>query len=496
MASAAVVSDEPVVATAELGLEELERAAIAMARVDSAAFAEYVLRDEETGDRISLAPMHEDWHDIIAAHNRVIIWSHVEAGKSSQISTALPLMFLGQNPNLRIAVLSATQQTARDISKNVARYLDHSVELRAVFPDLKPDKAAGWNQTQIYVKRDSKVRAKDPSIRTAGVDTNVLGSRIDVLIIDDAITHDNAGTPEKREAMYRRIKANFFGRLTRNAKVIWVGNAMHPDDAMHRISKEPGWVSFKFPVIGHDGQPSWPQRWSMERIAQKRAEFGPYESQRQLDCVARDEIDARFKREWIQKALNRGNGRVPARSLDYVPAGYRVYTGVDLSTGETKRKGDLTALVTIVVHPDDSREVIDVEAGKWAGPEIIDHIIDVHRRYHGVVYVESNAAQKYILQFARGADAVPVRSFVTGKNKANPAFGIESIATELDNNKWIIPNSHGACTPEIAALVQELIQYNPANHTGDRLMAMWIAREASRIQKPRVGYRYLQTTAR
>lgn len=477
-------------------VERLEDAFLALARVDSAAFAEYVLRDEETGKPIRNAVVHEEWHRLAAKHRRLLIWSAVELGKTSHLSTALPLFLLGRNPNTRIAIVSATQSVARDIGKNIAKYLEESPELRRVFPKLQPDHDAEWNQTALTVRREEGVRAKDPSIRIAGVETNVLGSRIDVLIIDDVITHDNSRTPEDREKLYRGIKAKYWGRLTANSRVIWVGNAFHPDDAMHRIAKEPGWRAYRFPVIGADGQPSWPERWPPERIAEKREEFGPFEAPRQLDCVARDEIDARFKREWVEKALNRGNGRAPARRLDYVPGGYRVYTGVDLSTGETKKKGDLTALVTIVVHPDESREVINVEAGKWAGPEIINRIVDVHRRFHGVVYVESNAAQKYILQFARGASAVPVQSFVTGKNKANPAFGIESIATELDAGKWIIPNDNGVCVPEIGALVQELISYNPTTHTGDRLMAMWIAREASRLQKPKVGYRYLQTTAR
>jgi hypothetical protein len=116
-------------------------------------------------------------------------------------------------------------------------------------------------------------------------------------------------------------------------------------------------------------------------------------------------------------------------------------------------------------------------------------IIDHHRRFFSICVVENNAAQDFIVQFARGQFAVPIRPFTTGRNKAHPEFGVESIAAEMAGGKWVIPNNEGRCTPEVDAWISEMLYYDPTAHTGDRLMASWFAREGARLGDAKVsGY--------
>jgi len=170
-----------------------------------------------------------------------------------------------------------------------------------------------------------------------------------------------------------------------------------------------------------------------------------------------------------------------------VPNGYRTYTGVDLGVRQ-HRKSDLTSLTTIIVHPNGDREILACETGRWAAKDIIIRIIDHHQRYHSIVIVENNHAQQFIVDFTKSETAIPVKPFFTGKNKAHPEFGVESIATEMANGKWIIPSRDGKpATKDLDALVTEMLYYDPREHTGDRLMSLWFAREGSRIQKVKVG---------
>jgi hypothetical protein len=201
-------------------------------------------------------------------------------------------------------------------------------------------------------------------------------------------------------------------------------------------------------------------------------------------CEARDDSESRFKQAAISKCMERGEGRrllgnTPRDYLMYVPLGCQVYTGVDLAV-QKKASADLTVFFTIIVHPDSSREVLNILAGRFSGPDIVSRTIDIHKRFQGVMIVESNGAQDYILQFTRDRSAVPVRPFVTGKNKWDPAFGIESLSVELDNAKWIIPNEGGICDSEVDAWIKEMLYYDPKAHTGDRLMASYFAREGAR----------------
>jgi hypothetical protein len=197
-------------------------------------------------------------------------------------------------------------------------------------------------------------------------------------------------------------------------------------------------------------------------------------------CEARDDASARFKREWIEVGLRLGEGTSLASALQVVPQGYRTYTGVDLAV-QQKDDNDLTALFDIAVDPYGTRSVLNIESGRWSGPEIVNKINQHHQRYQSIIIVENNAAQDFIVQFARQGSAVPIIPFTTGRNKAHPEFGIEGLATEMSAGKWKIPNRGGVMHPEVQAWVDEMLYYNPSAHTGDRLMASWFAREGCRL---------------
>ena len=99
--------------------------------------------------------------------------------------------------------------------------------------------------------------------------------------------------------------------------------------------------------------------------------------------------------------------------------------------------------------------------------------------------VEDNAAQRYIVQLLQGT-VVPVIGVRTGRSKTHPEYGIEGMAVELAAGRWTIPSKSGKAEPEVADWVSEMLFYDPRNHTGDRLMASWFAREGARrlAEKP------------
>jgi hypothetical protein len=473
-------------------LRALDGLRVEMARRDINSFCEYVLQDESTGHGIMQSWPHKRWHELADRHDRLLIWAHVEAAKTSQAAVARTIWELGRNPELRFAICSNTAGQAQKILRIISAYIQKSEKLHKVFPDLKP--ALPWTASAITVKRSTV--AKDPSIQALGVHGNVLGARLDRLILDDVLDYENTLTPAQREGLVNWYDATFLGRLTHRARVLCIGTAWHPEDLLHVLAKrwsahDPG-AAVRFPVIDDDpasltyGQSHWPERWPLERVARRRAESSPLEFARQMLCIARDDDAARFKREYIERALKLGEGRrMMPLGLPQLLPGYKTYTGVDLAVSQ-KASADLTALFTILVHPSGSvlpagtREVVDLESGRWSGPDIVNRIREAHRRYNSVVYVESNAAQQFIVQFTRNDAAhIPIRSFTTGTNK-NAEFGVESLATEMYGGKWAIPNDGGRTSPEVGKWIDEMLHYDPKAHVGDRLMACWFAREAAR----------------
>lgn len=489
-------------------IEEAQQLGPALGRLaesaqrDPAVFCQFVLRTEDANEPVRLAPIHEEWHDILTEHERVVLWSATELAKTTEISVGRVLWEIGRNPSIRILILSSSAGQARKIVRALKGYIERSVEFRLAFPGVQPDKSdtSGlWTNEAFIVKRAS-IGAKDPTVQACGYGGNVLGGRYDLIIVDDYLTAENTHTEEMREKFYGWLKSTIEGRRTARGRLWFIGNAWHPDDAMHRYAAERRTFSKKFPVRDAAGNLAWPEMWPEERIEAEIENRGPIESRRSMFCDPVADADRRFKEAYIKRALVNGDGIELAYSLAAVPPGWRTVTGVDIAAAELKRhrkkRTDLSAIVTIAVREKDGvRSLLDVESGRWPGPELVDRIIDANRRYNSQVIVESNAAQIFIKQFVNEKSAVPTRAFYTGKNKYDPSFGIESLAIEFSAGKWVLPNRGGETRgimadmhPEVRALIGEMLRYDPKSHTGDRLIALWLSREGARFATSGSGY--------
>lgn len=481
-------------------LASAKAAHLRLARERPEAFNSYVLRDEETGRSLLLTEDQLEWHQLFDRHRKLLLWAHVEAGKTNQMSIGRTLFELGKNPNLRVCVVSNTDRQAQKMCLAIQKYVEHSDQLHEVFPNLRRAPNMPWNQHQLYVARET--RAKDPSVQTLGVHGNILGARIDLLVLDDLLDYENTVSAARRDDLWNWYHSTIEGRLTAEARVVCIGTAWHREDFMHRLARSPAWHARRYPVIDEaTGASRWPNRWPVARIEQKRIDLqSPIEFARQLMCVARTDEDSRFKKAWIDACLARGEGRGLTYSLNALPAGYATYTGVDLGV-RVKAGADLTVLFTIVLHPNGDREVLDIQAGRWTGDRIVERIVDTHRRYQSIVYVENNAAQQFIVDFTRKLSDVPVHPFTTGRAVHHAEFGIEGLATEMANGKWIIPSVRighelRPAHPELVHWVSELLYYDPAAHPGDRLMASWFAQSGAKKLRPKVRFGRLDTTSR
>jgi len=490
-----------------------------VARHDPNVFCRFVLKDEKTGTPIQQAPMHKEWHRLMNDHARLVMWSHVEGGKTTQVAIGRVLFELGLDPSLRVCVVSNTADLAKKMTRLIGQYIEKSAELHAVFPELIPtsDPNLPWKAQALTITRPTS--SKDPSVQACGVHGNVIGSRIDLLVLDDVLDHENTHTPGPRADVWQWIRSTIFSRLTENARVWVVGNAWHPEDAMHKMEKEERFVARRFPVQTDTGELTWPERWSPKRIETARQDLGPMEFARQLLCQSRDDASARFKREWIDVAITAGKGlgwcdsaddlfdsqnrteeereelRAASESIWRLSGKGAFFTGVDLAVSKDESAG-MTVLFTIFVDEKKRRRVLNIKSGRWSGPEIVENVKDIYTRFGSIFIIENNAMQQLLIDMLRDDTDIPIIPFTTGRNKAHAEFGVEAVAAELAGGKWLIPNDHimpnGKAQPmhkEVAEWIQEMLFYDPKEHTGDRLMASWFAREGARKFVDNVGAR-------
>jgi len=396
---------------------------------------------------------------------------------TNQLSILRTVWELGNNPELRFVIMGKTQVKAVDIVRIIRKYIEESEEVRAVFPNLKPgDK---WEEDKFTVVRKSY--AKDPSVQALGLFNSITGKRIDRLITDDILDSENTQTPEQRERTEKWIKKTVFDRLTKDARVINMANAWSPRDFLHNMEREGGWAGFRFPVHDEDGEPTWPLKWSKERIQDVRNELGPLEFARSFLCRPRDDGESPFDQAAIRACIQQGEGFELLHEIDdsELPDGCLVVHGVDLAVGK-KESSAKTVIFTALYWPDDeSRQVLWVRGGKWSASEIKLNIINTFEDFGGIFVVENNAAQDWMIQITHETHAIPIVPFTTGKNKTNAAFGVESLAAEMFNRKWIIPLD-GNCKREVNFWIEDMTYYSREAHAGDYLMASWLCREGIR----------------
>ncbi len=483
-------------AVAEIQARTRRAELIERARVSAPDFIEYALRNEADGSLLTNADFHREWHRHFDENPMGILIAPVEHAKTQQISVGRVLWRLGQDTSRTIAIIQGTDKMAEKTLGQIRSQIERNPRLREVFPRLRrsPNRGDPWTQSQLTVDRDTL--AKDPSIQARGVFGDVVGSRLTDIVLDDVLTFDNTRTAEQRKKLIEWFDTTVQTRLLPGG-VIWViGTPWHPEDLLHELGKRPGFASKRFSaVLNPDDPPSrwvpiWPQQWDLDRLQNRRDNTPESTFIRKYLCRVRLDGSSRFRKIWLDRMCAAGMGRAFCAEQPRVHrygAPLPCFTGVDLAIGD-KEENAQTCIFTIALMPDGRRLVVDIESGRWQAPEILDRLYSAYRRYQSEIHVESNAAQKFLVQIARGQ--IPVTAHHTGGNKWDAQFGVESLAVEMRNGEWIMPSGvAGESVPEEGkAFISECLHFNPDEHTGDRLMAAWIAREALRkFSAPRVS---------
>jgi hypothetical protein len=457
-------------------------------RRNCAAFVEYALSSERDGTALTNGDHHNEWHEFFDTHDRAVLLAPVEHAKSSHIGVGRVLHTLGRNPNARLALISNSADMAEKLLKGVRENIESNPKVRRVFPGLRPsqDKSHPWNASQITVQRTTI--ARDPSVQALGVGGPIVGSRLDGIVLDDVLNFENTRTDEQMQKMLSWYETTVMTRATDGAFIHVIGTPWHPRDLLHELERRPVFTSRRYSAILNPDDPQeqwiplWPEQFSRERLIKIYNETTATNFSRKYLCRAIAVESQRFRQEWIDACLRNGKPYRrfplgPLRTQNGSPLVH--FTGVDLAMGKNE-KSDLSVIFTIAIDQRGRKIVVDIQSGRWAAPELIDKIRAVHQLYNSQVLIEDNGAQAFLLQFAADL-GVPAKPFTTtSKNKYDERYGVESLAIEVRNGEWVFPSGYEPIASELHMLFGEMLTYSPQGHTGDRLMAMWFAREGAR----------------
>ena len=515
-------------------------ATAAEAREDVFKFFEFVMKDF-TGKVpvIHLAPHQKIGLEFMMAHERSVNMWPIGTSKT-WIALGLTLFFLGRDPELRGAVVSATEEQAKKIVGLARSYIENSVELHLVFPDLRRSVREGdqWTQTAITVERRQGI--KDASLTAYGADSpRIIGSRLNWVIIDDVLNGENTNTKELRDKLVEDLDMNVLSRVDSHgwSKVIMINTPWHPEDVIHHARDNMGWACMRMDILGdvevwddeacfkqylergtpnpkfgktwdsnllrpadpkdptsricrlveHDPDPKndkllWPDVRGWEYIEQQKRQYLPVHFNRLHRCLVRDDASSMCKVEYIDKCLKVARDIGCFGLVSEYKGPNLTFTGVDLAISEGEEHDD-TAFFTFEARPGGLNVILDVEIGQWDGPTIVDKVFQKCQAYNSIVRVENNGAQQYLIQFAlRRNLSIPIKPHTTEKRaKIDPTQGIPGLFVEFFNGGWAIPNNmRGEKHPMVRKFIDACLYYTPKRHTFDVLMAAYFAREQKR----------------
>lgn len=448
--------------------------------------------------------------------NMVLVNTPPEHAKSTTITINYLTYRICQNPNIRILIISDTQDMAKDFLFSIKQRLTHP-DYAKLQHDFAPDggfdgKGSIWQSAKIFL--GSGVRSgkdKDATVQALGVGNQVYGRRADIVVVDDAVVLNNAHEYEKQ---IKFLRQDVLTRLGPTGLLLVVGTRVAPVDMYSELlnpenyndDDEVPWTHLTQPaVLEYDEDPRkwvtlWPRaqepwlgdetppdadglypRWDGIRLRARRGIVGARTWS--LVYMQHDVAEnATFSAEAINRCVNGArkpgplvpgavghrahgmNGLYVVGSLDPAIAGFAgmIVGGVDR---ESKK-----------------RYVLDVLNAKAPSPAWIrDKMLALTERYGIKEWrVEENAYQRAILvdeplRTGLGSQGCMLVPHWTGRNKIDPDFGVASMAPLFDTGLIELPSTAGFEAGK--QLITQLISWVPGLNSNklvqDLVMALW-----------------------
>ncbi|MEI8393345.1 MAG: phage terminase large subunit [Rhodospirillaceae bacterium] len=221
-----------------------------------------------------------------AGDNRLLLMAFRGCGKSTLVGL-FAAWLLSCNPNLRLLVLAADLALARKMVRNVKRLIERHPDTVG----LKPSRPDQWASEQFTVKRSAELR--DPSMLARGIDSNITGSRADIVVCDDVEVPNTCDSAPKR-ANLRELLAEIDYVLVPGGTTLYVGTphtyyTIYAEEARREIGESApfldGFRRKVVPILDAEGNSVWPERFSLDAIARVRRHTGGNKFQSQMLLV-------------------------------------------------------------------------------------------------------------------------------------------------------------------------------------------------------------------
>jgi len=443
-----------------------------------------------------------------------------EHAKSMTTSIDYPVYRICMDPNVRIMIVSKSQQKATEFIYAIKQRLTHpgwqKLQLAYAAGSGFKSKSATWQATQVYLGdelRDSD--QKDPTLQAIGIGGQVYGARADLIILDDCVTMSNAHEYEKQ---IRWIQQEVLTRLGPTGKLLVLGTRVDSIDLYRELRNgeryptgQSPWTYLAMPAVlefgesPNDWKTLWPKsdrpwqgseeepdesglypRWDGHHLSMRRSALDPKTWSMVYQQADVDE-DSTFNVTCVKGSVDRmrmigpivpGNPGHPDET-----EGLTVVAGLDPAI-----VGDTAAVVMAIDRRRKKRYVLDAATITRPSPQAIRDLITTFTdKYKPSEWmVERNAFQGYLTQDENlrmwlANRGVMLREHTTSRNKWDVGFGVAAMAPLFGSadpqgkhrrdNLIHLPSDRNE---GVRLLIDQLVTWSPeTKNKTDLVMALW-----------------------
>ena len=227
---------------------------------------------------------------------RLIINMAPRHTKSEFASFLFPAWMMGKNPGMKIIQATHTTELAVNFGRKTKNLID-SDDFKTVFPEVK-------------LAADSKASGRWDTSRggmyyAVGVGSNLAGRGGDLVIIDDPHSEQTAMSSNGFDDAWDWYTGGPRQRLQPGGSIVLVQTRWSEKDMtgqlLRAMAKDPladQWEVVELPAIFEDGDPCWPEFWSLEDLTAVRASIPTSKWNAQYQQNPTGEENAIIPREW------------------------------------------------------------------------------------------------------------------------------------------------------------------------------------------------------
>ncbi len=318
--------------------------------------------------RLPAPAFHRAWYAAMddPALRRVFILGPRGHAKTTTILTHA-LFALCADHQLRVGIVSETDRLARGFLAELRHELEANRPLiarfaRALDPRGRPTfVGVPWNAHELLLADARQgprgLQGKDVSVFAVGRGGQVAGRHCDLLLVDDLESTASTASAAMRARTRAWWSREIEPVLAPGGRVLATGTRKHFDDLYsYWLAPGSGWhvVDVAQRVFQPDGQPIWPEMWSLADLAARKAQ-----------------MDAQDPLVWPQEFLNEPR---PSETVLFdperwpvcgsVPHGLTILQFWDLAISQ-RTEADYTVGVTIGVDTLNTVYVLDLRRGHW-----------------------------------------------------------------------------------------------------------------------------------